>query len=94
MTEALALTSALEDYLETIFELVRDQKLARVKDIARARGVKSGSVTPAMKRLSELGLIKYVQREYIDLTPDGEIEARRIYAKHQILSRFFEEFNR
>jgi len=92
MTDALVLTSALEDYLETIFELVRDQKLARVKDIARARGVKSGSVTPAMKRLSELGLIKYIQREYIDLTPEGEVEARRIYAKHQILSRFFEEF--
>lgn len=86
-----ALTSALEDYLETIYELVRDHKLARVKEIARARGVRSGSVTPAMKRLAELGLIRYVQREYIDLTPEGERAARRVYARHQIMTRFFAE---
>jgi DtxR family Mn-dependent transcriptional regulator len=85
------LTPALEDYLETIFELVRDQKFARVKEIAKARGVRSGSVTPAMKRLSELEMIRYVQREYIGLTPKGEREARRIYARHQLLTRFFEE---
>ncbi len=83
------LTSALEDYLETIFELVRDRKVARVKDIAKARGVRAGSVTPAMHRLAELGLIRYVEREYIDLTPAGEKAARRVYARHQVLARFF-----
>jgi len=85
----LDLTGALEDYLETIFELVRTRKLARVKDIAKARGVKAGSVSPAMRRLADLGLIQYVEREYIDLTPKGEAEARRIFAKHQLLTRFF-----
>jgi DtxR family Mn-dependent transcriptional regulator len=44
-----------------------------------------------MRRLSELGLINYVQREYIDLTPDGERHARRVLAKHQMLTRFFVE---
>jgi DtxR family Mn-dependent transcriptional regulator len=92
-TEAKSLlTGALEDYLETIYELVREHKLARVKDIAKARGVRSGSVSPAMKRLADLGLIRYVQREYIDLTPEGEKQARSIYAKHQLLTRFFEQF--
>lgn len=89
--DALSLTGALEDYLETIYELVRDQKVARVKDIARARKVRAASVTPAMRRLSDLGLIRYVQREYIDLTPEGEVEARRIYARHQALTRLFTE---
>ena len=91
MSSDNVLTSALEDYLETIFELVRDQKFARVKDIARARKVRAGSVTPAMKRLADLGLIRYVQREYIDLTPQGEVEARRVYARHQLMTRFFEQ---
>jgi DtxR family transcriptional regulator, Mn-dependent transcriptional regulator len=85
------LSRSLEDYLETIYELVRDNKVARVKEIAKLRGVKPGSVSPAMKRLAELKLIKYEQREYIDLTPLGEQEARRIYARHSLLSRFFEE---
>lgn len=87
----MELTPALEDYLETVYELVRDNKVARVRDIARARDVRAGSVTPAMKRLAELGLVEYTQREYITLTPDGEAEARRIYARHQLLTRFFAE---
>ncbi|NOZ85504.1 MAG: DtxR family transcriptional regulator [Deltaproteobacteria bacterium] len=83
------LTDALEDYLETIYIMVRDKGFARVKDIANARCVKSASVSPAMRRLAKHGLIKYVRREYIALTPDGEKEARRIYARHQVLERFF-----
>ena len=42
-------------------------------------------------RLADLGLIRYVRREYIDLTPAGEAEARRIYARHQLLTRFLAE---
>ena len=76
-SHAIELTGALEDYLETIYELVRDHKFARVRDIAKARGVRAASVSPAMKRLSDLGLIRYVRREYIDLTEQGEEEARK-----------------
>ncbi len=85
------LTGALEDYLETVYELVQTRKLARVKDIARARGVRAGSVSPAMRRLADLGMIRYVQREYIDLTPLGAEHARRILARHKILTRFFKD---
>lgn len=89
--EDLQLTTALEDYLETVYVLVRDKKVARVRDIAQERGVRAASVTPAMKRLADLGLVEYVQREYINLTPQGERSARRIYARHQLLTRFFGE---
>ena len=44
-----------------------------------------------MRRLAELGLITYRQREFIDLTEAGECAARRVYARHQLLGRFFEE---
>jgi DtxR family transcriptional regulator, Mn-dependent transcriptional regulator len=85
------LTGSLEDYLETVYELVREQKVARVRDIARTRGVRAASVTPAMRRLAEIGMIRYVQREFIDLTAKGEDAARRIFARHQILTRFFQQ---
>ncbi len=85
------LTPALEDYLETIYLLIRDKKLARVRDIAEQRCVKPGSVVPALKRLSSLGLVRYEQREFIDLTPDGEMLARRTLTRHELLRRFFEE---
>jgi DtxR family Mn-dependent transcriptional regulator len=86
------LTPSLEDYLETVYELVRDNKVARVRDIADARNVKASSVTPAMRRLHELGFVKYGRREFIELTPAGEARARRIFSRHQILSRFFADF--
>ncbi len=85
------LSNSLEDYLETIYELVRDNKIARIKDIAKARKVRSASVIAAMRKLSDMGLISYEKREYIDLTPDGIIEARKIYAKHKLLVQFLED---
>jgi DtxR family Mn-dependent transcriptional regulator len=85
------LSESLEDYLETIYTLVRDRKVARVKEIAKARAVRMASVTTAMHRLSEMGLIKYNQREYIELTREGEETARRTMARHDLLVRFFTE---
>lgn len=85
----LNLTESLEDYLETIYVLVRDRKVARVKEIAKARGVRMASVSTAMHRLSELGMIHYNQREFIELTDEGEETARRIMARHDLLIRFF-----
>lgn len=89
-----ALTGALEDYLETIYQLLQRQPFARVRDIAQARSVKAGSVSPALKRLADMGLVKYVQREYVTLTTDGEREARRVFARHQLLVRFLTEILR
>jgi DtxR family Mn-dependent transcriptional regulator len=81
----------MEDYLETILILVKERKVARVKDIARIRDVKPGSVSPAMKKLAEMGLIVYVQREFIDLTPKGVAVAENLLDKHKLLARFFTE---
>jgi DtxR family Mn-dependent transcriptional regulator len=87
-TATKQLTPSLEDYLETIYEVIRTRKVARVRDIAQARDVKAGSVTPAMKRLADLGLITYARREYIELTPEGEEAARRVLSRHQVLTSF------
>lgn len=86
-----SLTGALEDYLETIYRVVSEHRVARVKDIAQARNVKAASVSPALKRLEDMGLIKYARREYVTLTAEGERQARRVYSRHQILTRFFSE---
>jgi DtxR family Mn-dependent transcriptional regulator len=85
------LTVALEGYLGAIAGLIERHKVARVKDIARERGVKPGSVSPAMGRLQRLGLIRYHQREFIELTPQGQIIARRVAERRSILSRFLVE---
>ena len=85
------LTPALEDYLETIYLLQQKNKVARVREIAKDRDVKASSVSLALKRLSELGLIRYEQRELIDLTDEGKVAARRVYARHIVLFQFFHD---
>ena len=83
------LTNALEDYLETIQHFVDEKGFARIRDICDARGVKSGSASPAVKRLSEMGLIHHQQGEFITLTSKGEAIARRTQVRHDLLVRFF-----
>jgi len=78
-----------EDYLETIYEILRTRKVARVRDIAETMGVRPASVTPAMKRLADKHLITYAKREYIELTEEGMTLARSTLAKHKLLARFF-----
>jgi DtxR family transcriptional regulator, Mn-dependent transcriptional regulator len=85
------ISSSLEDYLETIYLLAQDQGFARVKDVARARDVKAASVSIALRRLAELALVRYERREYISLTPEGEKVGRRVFSRHRLLTRFFQE---
>ena len=85
------LTPSLEDYLETIYLLQQGTSEARVRDIATARDVKASSVSPALKRLADMGYLSYIQRESIRLTETGKIAARRIYARHVLLFQFFHD---
>jgi DtxR family Mn-dependent transcriptional regulator len=83
------LTSAMEDYLETIFHLEQERRIARVRDIAKRLGVKMSSVSSALKSLSSKGLIEYDPHQYITLTKKGLLKAKEIVRKHQVLKRFF-----
>src|SRR5512143_2334664 len=85
------MSSPLEDYLETIYLLVQEHGFARVKDIARARDVKAATVSIALRKLAELDLVRYERREYIALSAEGEEAGRRVFSRHRILARFFEE---
>lgn len=85
------ITGSLEDYLEAIYRILGTKSFARVRDIADELQVSPASVTPAMKRLAELDLIRYSKRSYIDLTDKGAAVARRTVTRHNLLSRFLSE---
>jgi DtxR family Mn-dependent transcriptional regulator len=90
-TPKASMSEPLEDYLETIYLLVQEHGFARVKEIAKARGVKAATVSIALRKLSEAGFVNYVRREYIGLTERGEEAARRVLTRHRLLTRFFSE---
>jgi DtxR family Mn-dependent transcriptional regulator len=82
------LSESLEDYIEIIFNLIETQKIARVRDIARAKDVKMSSVVSALKRLGQAGLVKYEAREFVELTDSGADLAQRLLRRHNFLTRF------
>lgn len=84
-----SLSSNMEDYMETIAILADKKKVVRVKDIAKSLNIKMPSVTSALQKLNEKGLIIYEKYGYVDLTEEGRIIADRIYQKHSCLSAFF-----
>ena len=83
------LSASLEDYLEAIYNLSSEQRVARSKDISNALGVSRASVTGALKTLSEKKLVNYKPYGYVTLTSIGNEAARKIVRRHNIIKSFF-----
>ncbi len=85
MENSIKLTPSLEDYLETILQLEKKNRVARVKDIAQELGVQMPSVTGALKNLRSKGMIEYEKNSFINLTPQGMDIAVKVYEKHKLI---------
>ncbi len=83
------LSASLEDYLETIYELVQEKQAARSRDIAERLKVHRSSVTGALRALADRGLINYAPYDLITLTAAGEKMAADICRRHAALEDFF-----
>jgi len=83
------LSASLEDYLETIYHIVRKKQVARAKEIASRLKVSRSSVTEAFRSLSQKGLINYAPYEVITLTDEGEKLAKDVVRRHEALKDFF-----
>lgn len=84
------LSANSEDYLETILVLQNENTVARVKDIAEKLGVLSGTVTSALRTLSEKSLINYKPYSFITLTKKGKNIAREILRRHNVVKDFLQ----
>ena len=82
-------SSAVEDYLERILELINTKGYARVVDIATSLGISQASVTNMVQRLDGEGLLKYEKYRGLALTTAGETLARNITRRHRLLTDFF-----
>ena len=81
-------SSAVEDYLEQILELINTKGYARVVDIAAGLEISQASVTNMVQRLDSEGLLKYERYRGLALTTAGETLARNITRRHQLLTDF------
>ena len=74
-----------EDYLERILILQERNQEVRSIDIAHDMGFSKPSISVAMKKLKEAGLIKIDENGFITLTKEGHVIADKVYERHCVL---------
>jgi len=89
MTAAPSLSASLEDYLEAIYNIIREKNAVRAKDIAARLKVSNASVTGALRTLAKRNFLNYAPYDVITLTPEGERIAKEVVRRHEILRDFF-----
>ena len=91
-----ALTAPVEDYLKTIFEIELADSAshetapagAGTNEIAHALGIAPASVTGMLRRLNELGLIRYERYRGVRLSEDGRRAALRTIRRHRVIEAY------
>ena len=87
----MKLTSNMEDYLEAIAFCADKSGVARVRDIRTMLGVKTPSVTGAIKALSEEGYVCHAPYSGVTLTTKGKRAAQDVKKRHTIFKCFLEQ---
>lgn len=82
-------TDRMEDYLEVIYELMKQKGYATAVDISESLNVSSPSVTKMLQRLNESKYLRYEKYRGINLTDEGIAVAENIREKHNLLAEFF-----
>jgi DtxR family transcriptional regulator, Mn-dependent transcriptional regulator len=85
------LSSQMEDYLEAIYRLCRDEGVARIKAIADRLEVTTPSVVGAIRKLKDRNLVIQEPYGYVRLTMEGEEIGGAISHNHEVLSDFLKD---
>jgi DtxR family Mn-dependent transcriptional regulator len=83
-------SASMEDYLEAI-NLLDGGKGASVTGISRRLGVTKPSVTSALSKLGEAGLVNHERYGRARLTGEGRLIALDVHKRHQLLHHFLAE---
>ena len=89
------LTMANEDYLESIYRIMKEQpeddRSVRSVDVAEQLGVSKASVSKALSSLRQAGMIEQTRYGRVWLTKEGEAYARRVWRSHRVLRAFLSD---
>jgi DtxR family transcriptional regulator, Mn-dependent transcriptional regulator len=82
-----AFSANIEEYLEWVYRLSKEQDEVTTTDVARSLKVSPASVTGMLKRLAERGLIIHEKYHGITLTDQGREIALATIRRHGLLER-------
>ena len=91
LTMKMQLSSVMEDYLKTIFSLLREKGKANTNDLAKIMKVSPPTVTQMVKRLGELQLVEHEPYRGVVLTSTGEKIALEIIRHHRLIEQYLHE---
>jgi len=77
-----------QEYVEIIHELQKENKVARVKDIAKKRGVTRSSVSTALNGLKKKQLVIHENYGQVELTETGKRLGDELEERHQAIKGF------
>lgn len=85
----MAITEAVENYLETILILSKAQPDVHAIDICSYLGYSRPTVSIILKKMKDENLVEVSSENHITLTDRGREVAERIYDRHNTLSALF-----
>lgn len=88
MAKENRLSISQEKYLQAIYHITVQYKVARTKKISEYLHVRPASVTKALRLLCKKGFINYEPHRFITLTPKGKKKAEDIIRRQDLLKNF------
>ncbi len=85
------LTESLEKYLLAVYEIVKTNKAARVKDVSNYLNIGGPATSEAIKKLAEFKYINYAPYGIITITPNGEKYAKTKILRHNTITNFLDK---
>jgi len=82
------LTKALEMYIKVAHELEEELGYATVSDMAERLCVKAPSVTAALQKLHNLGMVRYRKYQNVKLTSKGTAVAKKLDQRNKTILDF------
>ena len=79
----------MEQYVEAIAQLLSQDKVCSVSDIAAEANVSRPAASRAVRDLAERALVEHKAYGYVDLTAEGRALAGKLDARHEALQAFF-----
>ena len=87
------ITPPIEDYLKTVYTLIRErgEERASTSAIAERMGVSAASATNMMQKLADMRLVEYVPYKGVALTDGGEKIALEVIRHHRLIELYLSE---
>lgn len=87
----VAITEQMEEYLETIYRLEEEGRVARTGEVAKHLGVHPPAVTDMLQKLEKAGLVVYEPYKGVNLTEAGRKVGRHQLERHRVMQAFLQE---